>query len=130
VQQKKKESEIEKPGAEIEIAVEGTNLFFGDGKANFVVLRGKISQRKRLTYTPTGTPICHFMVAVPQRYFEKDSIGYFEVVMVGKLAEEKSEDLKIGRFINIEGHLWNRSFKDRQGRMVRETKIIVEKIHK
>jgi small subunit ribosomal protein S18 len=45
-----------------------------------VRLEGKISRVGVLKYTPSGTAICDFTLAVPQRFLDKGSVGYFEAV--------------------------------------------------
>ena len=77
-----------------------------------------------MKYLPTGTPVFDFTLAAPQRQFEKSSVGYFEVVICGPAAE--AVRLRIGKEISIEGGLWSRTYKDRQGTKVTETKIFVE----
>ncbi len=95
---------------------------------NRVCLTGKVSRMGRLKYTPSGTAVCDFTVAVPQIYFDKLSVGYFEMMMTGKSAEDKVDQLRIGKKVKLTGSLWARTFRDRQGRFVNETKVLVDKI--
>lgn len=99
-----------------------------DESENWVVLIGKISRLGPLRYTPSGTPIREFTIAVPQRQFEKSSIGYFELQLAGKSAEENIEALRVGATLKVSGCLWARTFSDRQGRRVSETKILVDSL--
>jgi single-stranded DNA-binding protein len=80
-----------------------------------------------LKYTPSGSAVCEFTMAVPQIYFDKLTIGYFEVLLLGKSAENYRL-LKIGQKITLKGSLWARSFKNRLGQKVNETKVLVESI--
>jgi single-strand DNA-binding protein len=91
-------------------------------------LTGKVSRAGRLKYTPSGVAVCEFTFAVPQKYFEKESIGYFEVMLVGEDAEERASLLRIGKKLTLTGSLWARTFRNRQGAKVSETKILVELI--
>jgi single-stranded DNA-binding protein len=86
-----------------------------------------VSRIGALRYTPSGTPILELTLAAPQTYFDKDSIGYFEVLIRGKIAEEGAR-IRIGQKIELKGSLWMRSFKNRKGARVNETKIMVETI--
>ena len=92
---------------------------------NQVSLIGKVSRVGRLAYTPAGVAISEFTLAVPQTYFDKETIGYYEIVMVGKEAEELVGRVKIGRMLTLKGRLWTRSFRNRQGIKMTETKILV-----
>lgn len=93
---------------------------------NQVLLVGKISRLGSLKYTPSGTAIRDFTLAVPQRLLEKNSVGYFEAQMTGRPAEERMVGLKVGSALKLTGSLWARTFLDRQGRKVNETKVLVD----
>lgn len=94
--------------------------------SNAVRLQGKVSRVGILKYTPAGVPVLEFTVAVPQRGLERESIGYFEVVAQGALAEQVSDGTKVGRSVVLTGSLWARTFKNRQGTKVCETKVVLE----
>lgn len=81
-----------------------------------------------MKYLPNGTPVLDFTLAAPQRQFEKKSIGYFEIVVCGEAAENVNGTLKIGKNVSIQGGLWMRNYKNRQGNKITETKILVESI--
>ncbi len=99
-----------------------------EGGENRVYLTGKVSRKGSLKYTPSGVAVCDFTFAVRQNHFDKASTGYFEVQVLGKSAEDRAADLKIGKKLRLSGSLWARSFKDRQGRLVNETKVLAENI--
>ena len=94
---------------------------------NQVRIQGKISRKIPLKYTPTGLPIAELVVAAPQTFLVRDSMGHFEVVLSGELAESVAT-FRIGNRVEIDGTLWTRSFKDRKGNKVQETKIIAKAI--
>ena len=95
---------------------------------NKVELTGKVSRTNRLKYTPTGTPVLEFTIAVPQALFEKGSVGYFQAQLFGRPAEESAHTMKIGKLVKVTGSLWTRTFKDRNGRQVEETKILASSV--
>jgi single-strand DNA-binding protein len=97
-----------------------------EGSVNRVQVTGKVSRTSGLKYTPAGVAICDFTVAVVQRYFDKSSVGYFEAMVTGEIAENLFGQLKIGKTLTLSGSLWSRTFKDRNGRKVNETKILVD----
>jgi len=81
-----------------------------------------------LKYTPSGTPVCEFTLAVPQVYFGKLSVGYFEIQMHGDFAETHARLLRVGKTVRLNGALWSRVYKDRQGKRVQETRILADAI--
>ena len=89
---------------------------------------GKISRLGTLRYTPSGVPVSDFTVAVPQRQFDKESVGYFEVQIFGQLAEDQHPTFRVGKRLEIEGTLWSRTYQHRKGIKISETKIIVHSI--
>ena len=97
-----------------------------DGALNRVRLKGKVSRRGTLKYTPLGTAVYDFTLAVPQRYFDKDSVGYVEIIITGKFAEEGKDLVRVGQVITLDGALWARSFRNRQGVKVSETKVLID----
>jgi len=95
---------------------------------NQVVLAGKVSKIHGLKYTPAGICVGELVLAVQQAYLDKASVGYFDVVASGNLAQLKLAQLKIGSVVEVVGKLWCRSYKNRQGVLLNETKIIAEEI--
>ncbi len=95
---------------------------------NFVEVKGKVSGREPLAYTPSGTAILEFKLAVVQEFLSKKSTGYFPVMFMGETAEKWSRDLRVGKKLCVRGFLWCRQFKDRKGRPVSEFKVIADTI--
>lgn len=95
-----------------------------------MLLSGKVSRVGRLEYTPSGAPMGELELAVPQAHLEKTEMGYFEIVLLGPLAEHWIPQLKIGYLLEVQGKLWSRKFKNRQGTPVKETKVIANQLVK
>ncbi len=95
---------------------------------NSVLIAGRVCRTSRLRYTPQGIAVFEFMVATTQSHLGKSSVGYFDVVATGDLAEAKFCALRIGRKVSLKGGLWSRSFRDRRGQWVKETKILAESL--
>jgi single-strand DNA-binding protein len=91
-------------------------------------LTGKVTRVGVLKYTPSGVPVADFTLAVSQRQFDRDSIGYFDALLFGDLAEGAHSSLRIGKVLSLTGSLWSRAYRDRKGIKVSETKIIVQSI--
>lgn len=69
-----------------------------------------------------------FTLAVPQRRFDKPSVGYFELELSGSPAEDWSGKLRIGQKVKVNGSLWMRNYRSRQGTKMTETQILIESI--
>ena len=72
---------------------------------NRVQLAGKISRVGQLQYSPSGLALLEFTLAVGQEAYSKESVGYYEVVVSDRLAEDLKGQLKIGMTVNIQTRL-------------------------
>ncbi len=91
------------------------------GQLNYVVLLGRAVQEPELKYTPKGTPVCSFRIAVNERIKDKETgewkevPSFFNVVTFSRGAEMCGERLKKGSAVLIEGRLRSRDWTDQQG---------------
>ena len=93
---------------------------------NKVHLAGKVSRVGQLKYSPSGLALLEFTLAVEQRAYSKNSVGYYQVVVTGGQAEDLKGRLKIGTKLSLEGSLYQRSYTSRSGSKVEEVKVILE----
>lgn len=82
----------------------------------------------RLAYLASGMAVLEFTVAVPQVYFGKRSHGYFDVLLIGDLAEQMRSNIRVGMHLKVSGALWMRQYRSRRGELVSEFKIIARRI--
>jgi len=98
------------------------------GSLNSVFLLGRVTMDPDLRYTPKGTPVIGFRVAVNRRYKDpttdewKDQTGFFSANAWGQLAERLGETMKRGSAVLIEGELRSRSYEAKSG----EKRTVVE----
>lgn len=76
---------------------------------NSILLEGNLTRDPELSYTPKGTAVCKFSIAV-NRSFKKDDgyekeVSYFDVSTWTRLAEVCGEYLKKGRGVRVVGRL-------------------------
>ena len=95
---------------------------------NLVFLIGNLASDPELRYTPKGTAVADFRLAV-DRFRGREESGevksdFFTVVVWGKLAELCSKYLSKGRTAAVEGRLQTRSYTDRDGNKRTKTEII------
>jgi len=71
---------------------------------NKTVLIGNLGQDPELTYTPSGTAVCKFSIAVAT--WKKDTApDWFNIVSWNKLAETCGTYLKKGQKVAVEGRI-------------------------
>ena len=103
------------------------------GNFNKVFLIGNLTRDPELKYTPQGTAVTKFSLAVNRNYkgsdgeFKKE-VNFFNIVVWGKSAENCGKYLSKGRSVHVEGRLQNRSFEtqDKQKRTV--TEIVADNV--
>lgn len=98
------------------------------GYLNSVILLGRLTADPDLRYTPKGTPVCTFRIAVNRRFKDqttsewKDETYFFTVNTWAQLAERIGERLKRGSAVLIQGELRSRSWETTTG----EKRTVVE----
>ena len=87
---------------------------------NRVTLIGNLTKDPEIRYTPNGTQVLNFDLAVNHRY--KDQAGnlqddplFIRVVVWGKQAEICSHFLVKGKAVFVEGRLRSRSWETKDG---------------
>ena len=98
------------------------------GSLNVVILLGRAVADPDLKYTPKGTPVLNFRIAVSRRYKDpasgewKDDASFFTVSLFGQSAERLGEVMKKGSAVLVEGRLRSRSYEAASG----EKRTVVE----
>lgn len=57
-------------------------------------------------------------------------MGHFEAMLSGKVAEDLGGTLRVGMSVRVTGSLWTRTYTDRKGHRMSETKVLVDSIEK
>ena len=86
---------------------------------NKVILIGNLTKDPELRYTPQGTPVASFRLAVNYRYKQSASTGddvkqetmFIDNVVFGKQAESCSKYLNKGSSVLVEGRLQERRWE-------------------
>ncbi len=104
------------------------------GSLNYVVIMGRAVRDPEIKYTPKGTPICGFSIAVNRRYQNKetqewkDDTSFFNVRTFGRWAEMCNERLKKGSSVLIEGRLSSRTWIDQNGNKQKRVEIVANRV--
>lgn len=99
---------------------------------NRVTLMGEVVEKPELRYTPEGTAVAVFTIAVSRTCVPLNSrahkeVDWFNVVAWRELAEVCADDLDVGTYIYLEGRLRNHVWRDALGRQMSRTEIIAER---
>ncbi len=82
---------------------------------NKVILIGNLTKDPELRYTPQGTPVASFRLAVNYRYKQADEVKqettFIDNVVFGKQAESCSKYLNKGSSVLVEGRLQERRWE-------------------
>jgi|UniRef100_A0A7C3URN1 single-strand DNA-binding protein len=104
------------------------------GSLNYVVLIGRATQEPELRFTPKGTPVLEFRIAVNERVKDKeteewkDYTSYFDVRTFGPVAERCNERMKKGSAVIVEGRLRSRDWTDNQGQKRSKIEIVARRV--
>ncbi len=84
---------------------------------NSVTLIGRLTRDVELRYTPNGTAVATFSLAVDDRPAKNGDkrTNFPRIVVWGKLAETVANFLSKGRLAGISGHLATRSYEAKDG---------------
>ena len=101
---------------------------------NDVKMIGRLTRDPELRYTPQGTPVCHFRVAVSRSYKDRNSSEWKEEVAFvpcsvwRETAERCGQRLKKGSPVFIEGRLKSRDWTTKEGQKRFELEVDILKI--
>jgi single-strand DNA-binding protein len=97
---------------------------------NKVMIIGRLGADPEMRYTPSGSPVTTFRVAVGRQWRDgngesRDETEWFSVVAWNKLAEICGQYLAKGARVYLEGRLQTRSWEDQQSGQTRyRTEVI------
>ena len=96
---------------------------------NKAMIIGNVGREPEMKYTPSGTAVTQFTVAV--NHSRKDANGewkeeteWFSVVCWAQLAERVAENVKKGRKVYVEGRMQTRSWEAQDGVKHYKTELI------
>jgi len=76
---------------------------------NKIILIGNLTRDPEVRYTPQGTSVCNFGIAVNRKYKQgdevKEEVTFINIVVFGKQADTCGQYLNKGRAVLVEGRL-------------------------
>src|SRR4029078_6194849 len=86
---------------------------------NKVILIGNLTRNPELRYTPSGTPVASFGLAVSRRFKQgedlKEEVCFVDIVVFGRQAEHCGQYLSKGNGAIVEGRLQQRRWETEDG---------------
>ena len=98
---------------------------------NQVVLIGNLARDPELRYTPDGTPVTSFTIAVNRPFVNRQGereADFVPVVVWRKRAETCSEYLMKGSQVAVEGRLQVRNYEDKDGIRKWVTEVVARRV--
>ncbi|GIM48511.1 single-stranded DNA-binding protein 1 [Collibacillus ludicampi] len=97
---------------------------------NRIILIGRLTADPELRYTPQGTAVARFTLAVNRPYTNQgeNEADFIDIVVWQKLAETAAQYLKKGRLTAVEGRLQIRNYENREGKRVRVAEVVADSV--
>ena len=100
---------------------------------NKALLIGNLTRDVELRYTPSGSAVASFGLAVNRTYTNSDGekvdeVCFLDVVAWNRLAEISGEYLSKGRPVFVEGRLQMDSWEDQDGKKKTKLKVVAQNI--
>jgi len=98
---------------------------------NQVVLIGNLARDPELRYTPDGTPVTSFTIAVNRTFVNRQGereADFVPIVVWRKRAETCSEYLMKGSQVAVEGRLQVRNYEDKDGIKKWVTEVVARRV--
>ena len=101
---------------------------------NKVILLGNLTRDPELRYTPQGSAVCEFALALNYSYTNKqtgqkvEEVSFIDIVAWGKTGEICAEYLKKGRQVMIEGRLKQDRWEAQDGKKMSKVRVTAENV--
>ncbi|GED16711.1 single-stranded DNA-binding protein [Aneurinibacillus migulanus] len=98
---------------------------------NRAVLLGRLTKDPEMRYTPSGTAVTTFTLAIDRRMTNQQGereTDFLPIVVWSKLAELCAQYLKKGQQAAVEGRIQVRNYENKEGRRVYVTEIVAENV--
>jgi len=99
---------------------------------NKVILVGNLTKNPELRYTPNGTPVTSFGLAVNRRFRQgeelKEEVCFVDIVVFGKQAEHCGQYLSKGNGVIIDGRLQQRRWETEDGQKRSKHEVVAQTV--
>ncbi len=99
---------------------------------NKVILIGNLTRDPEVRYTPAGTAVADFRIAVNNRYKQgdelKSEVSYIDIVVFGRQAESCGQYLSKGDGVLIDGRLRERRWDTEDGQKRSKYEVVAQNV--
>lgn len=99
---------------------------------NKVILLGNLTKDPEIRYTPGGTAVANFSIAVNRRFKQggesKEEVCYLDIVVFGKQAESCGQYINKGDAVLIDGRLQQRRWETEDGQKRNKIEVVAQSI--
>jgi single-strand DNA-binding protein len=99
---------------------------------NKVILIGNLTRDPEMRYTPQGTSVCSFGLAVNRKYKQgdemKEEVTFINIVVFGKQADTSGQYLNKGSSVLIEGRLQERRWETEDGQKRSKHEVVAQNV--
>ena len=99
---------------------------------NKVILIGNLTKDPEIRYTPNGTAVASFRLAVNRRYKQgdefKEEVCYIDIVVFGKQAESCGQYLNKGSGVIVEGRLQEKRWDTEDGQKRSKHEVVAQTV--
>lgn len=99
---------------------------------NLIAVEGRLVADPEMRYTPDGTPVANFRIAVDRSFKNKAGereADFFNVVAWRGLGEAIANHVTKGRLISIVGRLQSRNYETQEGGKRTAVEIVASEFH-
>lgn len=96
---------------------------------NTVSLIGRFVKDPELRYTPSGTAVSNFTLAVRNPFDKDGNADFIQCVTWGSGAELIAEKHQKGNMVGVDGRIQTRNYENSEGQIVYVTEVNVNSIH-
>lgn len=94
---------------------------------NRCILIGRLCADPSLRYTPQGTAVCNFTLAI-NRKFNREETDFIDIVTWKGLAENCANYLKKGSLCAIEGRIQVRTYENNEGQKRKAFEVVADDV--
>lgn len=99
---------------------------------NKIILIGNLTKDPELRYTPQGTSVASFRIAVNRQYKQgeetKKEVTFIDVVVFGKQAESCGQYLNKGSSVLVDGRLQERRWETEEGQSRSKYEVVAQTV--
>jgi single-strand DNA-binding protein len=99
---------------------------------NKIILVGNLTRDPEMRYTPQGTSVCNFGLAVNRKYKQgeetKEEVTFINIVVFGRQADVCGQYLNKGSSVLIEGRLQERRWETEDGQKRSRHEVVAQNV--